>query len=112
MSAHARHLFKLLSGCTEDLGARVVEIAETRSVSYHAPDFFMEVLPREYRLVLLLSPDVAEMEDDQGMVQDATQQKYFRGSRYRGVWRVYVDNEKDVDRAMALVRQALVITGG
>ncbi|MDE2805352.1 MAG: DUF262 domain-containing protein [Gemmatimonadota bacterium] len=112
MSAHARHLFRLLSGRTEDLGARVVEIAETRSVSYHAPDFFMEVLPREYRLVLLLSPDVAEMEDDQGMVKDATQWKYFRGSRYRGGVAVYVDTEEDVDRSMALVRQALVMTGG
>lgn len=112
MSNRARHLFGLVSERTCELGRRVVEIAEPYSVSYHAPDFFMEVLPRAYRLVLLLSPEVAEIDDEEGVAMDATQWKYFRGSRYRGGVAVYVETDGDVDQAMLLVRQALVITAG
>ena len=112
MSDHARELFHLVSEQTRKLGGGVVEIAERHSVSYHAPEFFMEVLPRKYRLVLLLSPEVAEIEDDERIAMDATRWKYFRGSRYRGGVALYVDEPGDIDRAMRLVLQALVITTG
>ena len=112
MSHRALHLFGLVSERTRELGSGIVEIAEPHSVSYHAPDFFMEVLPRAYRLVLLLSPEVAEIEDDEGIAMDATRWKYFRGSRYRGGVAVYVETASDVGRAMPLVRQALVIAAG
>ena len=112
MSHRALHLFGLVSKRTRELSSRVVEIAESHSVSYHAPDFFMEILPRACRLVLLLSPEVAEIEDDEGIAMDATRWKYFRGSRYRGGVAVYVETASDVDRAMPLIRQALVIAAG
>ena len=110
MTEQARFLFRLISDRTQYLDGRIIEVAEGRSVSYHATDFFMEVLPRKYRLVLLLSPEVNEIDDDHGIAMDATQWSYFRGSRYKGGVAVYVGAPDDVGRAMPLVLQAFRIT--
>ncbi len=112
MSETARSLATLVGDRTRALDSRIVEVAEGSSVSYHAPDFFMEVLPRKYGLMLLLSPEVNEIEDHHGVAMDATQWKYFRGSRYKGGVAVNVGASDDLDHAMALVRQAFVICAG
>lgn len=57
MTTAARKLFDQLSPKLKELDAEVLELAEKKSVSYHAPVFFLEVLPRKHRLVLLLPLD-------------------------------------------------------
>ena len=55
MDATARQLFESLRTEVRKLDDEVIELAEQHSVSYHAPGFFMEVLPRTQWLNLLES---------------------------------------------------------
>ena len=110
MSERARALFEVVSDRTQALDASIVEVAEGRSVSYHGTDFFMEVLPRKYKLLLLLAPDLNEIDDDHGIAMDARRWKYFRGSRYKGGVVVYVGTPEEVDRAIPMIRHAFVVT--
>src|SRR5206468_6582895 len=47
MSEEARDLFEALRARLQKLDQDVTEMAETKSVSYHTPAFFLEVLPRK-----------------------------------------------------------------
>ena len=40
----------------------VIEAAERKSVSYHDPEFFLEVIPRKYGLVLVIDLDFNEVD--------------------------------------------------
>jgi predicted transport protein len=53
----ARELFELLRARTRELDDTIIEIAEQKSVSYRGPSFFLEVLPRKYRIYVLLALD-------------------------------------------------------
>jgi len=86
-------------------------VAEGNSISYHAGSFFLEVLPRAGRLLLVLAPEFNEIEDLNGIAQDATQWKYFVGSKYDGGVAISVRDAEDVTRSMPLIRQALEIVG-
>ena len=57
MSPTARQLFDLLRDQVKAIDADILEIAEQKSVSYHGPTVFLEVLPRKNRLALLLALD-------------------------------------------------------
>ena len=41
----------------------IIELAHARSVSYHGPELFLEVLPSKDRINLLLAVDFNEVED-------------------------------------------------
>ena len=111
MDGHARRLFSVLRDQIKGMEQGIVELAEGKSVSYHAGDFFVEVLPRAGRLLLLLAPEFNEVEDVNGIAMDARQWKFFVGSRYDGGVAVNVGDDKDVRRAMPLIRQALELVG-
>ena len=46
MSAESKALFEQLRAQVRALDSDVLEIAEAKSVSYHSPEFFLEVIPR------------------------------------------------------------------
>ena len=111
MDGHARGLFNVLRDRVKEMDPAIVEVAEAKSISYHAGGFFVEVLPRASRLLLLLAPEFNEVEDVTSIAQDATQWKFFVGSKYDGGVVVNVRDGKEVGRAMPLIRQALELVG-
>jgi hypothetical protein len=55
MSDDAKLLFAELKARIFEIDQNVLELAEPKSISYHGPHFFLEVLPRRYRISLLLA---------------------------------------------------------
>ena len=108
MSSSSRELFERFRVRVQELDDAIVEIAERSSVSYHGPEFFLEILPRKHGLNLLLAIDFNEIEDPTGLAQDATQWKFFVNAQHEGGVSLYVGDEA-IDIAMPIVRQAFVI---
>ena len=111
MDESARRLFETLRERVKGMDPAIVEVAEGNSISYHAGGFFVEVLPRAGRLLLVLAPEFNEIEDVSGVAQDATRWKFFVGSKYDGGAAINVRDAEDVTRSMPLIRQALEIVG-
>jgi len=111
MSPKARELFDALSEEVKSLGD-VIELAESKSVSYHAPYFFLEVLPRKYELILLLPLDFSEMDDPNKIAEDANEWKFIPNANYDGGVVVYVSEQEHIDAAILIVRQAFNTQAG
>ena len=84
MSSTAREIFENLRERIFKMASDVIELAETKSISYHGPSFFLEVLPRKHRLLLLLDLDFNEVDDPTGIAEDATQWKFFFYAQHQG----------------------------
>jgi len=110
MSAAARQLFDQLSPRIRELGPDILELAEGKSVSYHGPDFFLEVLPRKRRLTLLLPLEYGEVDDPTGLAEDATEWKFFVNAKYEGGVSIRVNEAADIERALPIIRQSLVLS--
>ena len=82
MTAVARELFEQLRAMILEMDSGIIELAESRSVSYHGPAFFLEVLPRKNRINLLLALDFNEAEDPNGIAKDSSQRKFFVHAQY------------------------------
>ena len=106
MSAEARALFQELRSHVLALDSDILELAEPKSVSYHGPVFFLEVLPRRYSLTLLLALDFNEVDDPSGLAQDATQWKFFIHARHEGGVFLSVRDFAAIESALPLIRQA------
>lgn len=106
MSAEARTLFEELRARVMTLDSDILELAEPNSVSYHGPSFFLEVLPRRYKLTLLLALDFNEVDDPSGLAKDATEKKFFVHARHEGGVSLSVWNTADIESAVPLIRQA------
>jgi predicted transport protein len=70
LSATARPLFEALRKKVQALDTDIIELAEKKSVSYHGPAFFLEVLPRKNRIGLLLPLEFNEVDDSEGTLSD------------------------------------------
>ena len=108
MSTTARELFDNLRDEILEIDHEVLELAEAKSVSYHGPSFFAEVLPRKHNLTILLHLDFNEIDDPSGIAQDATQWKFFFHAIYEGGVLVTVSSKDEIGSAAALVKQAHV----
>ncbi len=106
MSAAARQLFDLLRERVRTLDSDIIELAEQRSVSYHGPTFFLEVLPRKNRIGLILALDFNEVEDPSGIAQDASQWKFIVNAEYEGGVYIDVDGEADIEKVLPMIHQA------
>jgi predicted transport protein len=106
MSAEARALFEELRAQVLALDSDILELAEPNSVSYHSPGFFLEVIPRRYRLTLLLALDFNEIDDPSGLAEDATQWKFFVHARHEGGVALNVSNATVIESAVPIIRQA------
>jgi len=90
----------------------VIELAESRSVSYHAPYFFLEVLPRKYELVLWLPLDFSEVHDPNGIADDANEWKFIPNAKYDGGVLLYVSDQESIEAAIPIIRQACNTSAG
>ena len=106
MSSAARELFDVLREKVRLLDSDIIELAEQRSVSYHGPAFFLEVLPRKNRIGLLLPLDFNDIEDPSGMAEDTSQWKFIVSAAYEGGVHVCVTSEADIEKALPMIRLA------
>lgn len=110
MSAAARKLFEDLSPRVRAIDPSILELAEAKSVSYHGPGFFLEVLPRKRRLNLLLPLEHGEIDDPHGLASDATEWKFLFYAKYEGGVLLRVKEAEDVEHAMPIIRKAFLLT--
>ena len=106
MSAAARDLFEELRPRIHAIDNTILELAETKSVSYHSQGFFLEVLPRKHKLLLLLPLDHSEIEDPHGLSEDATAWKFLFYAKHEGGVLLRIKEEQDIEHAMPIIRQA------
>ena len=112
MSEKTRSLFEMLQAQILDLDANVVELAETKSISYFVDDFFVEVLPRRRALQLLLSLDFAECHELDDQATDASERSFVLHAKHEGGVVYVVRQERHLEGAMRLVRQAYELALG
>lgn len=112
MSTPARALFEQLREQIKQIDPAILELAEVKSVSYHGPGFFLEVLPRKQRLSLLLPLDHAEIDDPHGLAQDATEWKFVVNAKHEGGVLLRIKDADQIDHAMPIIRQAFVMVSG
>ena len=106
MSSDAEALFEALRKNVKSSFPSVIETAETKSVSYFDPEFFLEVIPRKRGLVLVVDLDFNEVESDDGLTEDASDRSFVMYARHQGGVIVHVKTLADVERAMVIVSQA------
>lgn len=106
MSAKARDLFEKLRVHVQALDSDVLEVAEPNSVSYHGPEFFLEVVPRQYCLTLILALDFNKIDDPSGLAQDTAQRKFIVYAKHEGGALLTVSDAATIEPAIPLIRQA------
>jgi uncharacterized protein with ParB-like and HNH nuclease domain/predicted transport protein len=112
MSAPARALFEHLRGMIKEIDPAILELAEAKSVSYHCPGFFLEVLPRKQRISLLLPLDHSEIDDPHHLARDATEWKFLANATYSGGVLLRIGSLDQINQAMPIIRQAFVMMSG
>ena len=106
MTPVARALFKQLRTRVLKIDGDIIELAEPHSVSYHGPEFFLEILPRKNRINLLLALDFNETEDPHGIAKDTSQRKFFVHAQYEGGVYLPMSSADDIEIALPIIRQA------
>jgi uncharacterized protein with ParB-like and HNH nuclease domain/predicted transport protein len=112
MSAEARALFEKLRPKVLEIDNDILELAETNSVSYYGNTFFLEVLPRRYKLTLLLALDFNEIDDPTGLIQDAAEWKFFVYAKHEGGAHLSVSDDATIGAALPFIRQAYTAAAG
>ena len=106
MTEEARVLFEQLRVEVLEIDSDIIELAEPQSVSYHGPEFFLEVLPRKYCINLLLALDFNEAKDPHSIAEDASQRKFFFYAEYEGGVNISIWSADDIELALPIIRQA------
>jgi uncharacterized protein with ParB-like and HNH nuclease domain/predicted transport protein len=106
MSEEARHLFQALRAEVLKIDTNIIELAEQKSVSYHGPAFFLEILPRKNRITLLLDLDFNEVDDPLDIARDASEFKFLVNAVYEGGVLISIREPEDIEKAIPLIRQA------
>ena len=88
----------------------IIAVQERNSACYYSRhhEFFLEVLPQQYGLKLLLDFDISEVDDPQGMAKDANEWKFIPLSTHSHSYGVVVDVGwvSQIESVMPMVRQA------
>lgn len=106
MSPDAQKLFSDLRERIRTAFPEVIEMPEAKSVSYHDPEFFVELIPRAQGLSALIDLDYNEVENPDDLVQDATTYKFVGNANYSGGVLMVLRNPDHVDRVMRVITQA------
>jgi uncharacterized protein with ParB-like and HNH nuclease domain/predicted transport protein len=106
MSEEARTLFDQLRVKVLEIDTNVIELAEQKSVSYHGPGFFLEILPRKNRITLLLDLDFNEVDDPSNIARDASEYKFLVNAVHEGGVLVSILDADDIEKSLPLIRQA------
>jgi uncharacterized protein with ParB-like and HNH nuclease domain/predicted transport protein len=104
--AGSRALFDLLRVQVLALGDDVVELYGQRSVTYRVYDFFVEIIPRKRRLLLMLNLDYEDCDDPTGRAVDATEYAFVVYASENGGVLFSVEESDHVVAALHLIRQA------
>ena len=102
----SRPLFDKLRAQIQGLGQDVLELFGSKTVTYRVYDFFVEVLPRKHRLLLLLNLDFAESKDPSGIAADATDNAWISNASESGGVSFSLRLETEISAALNLIRQA------
>jgi predicted transport protein len=106
MSEDARLLFDQLRVKVLEIDTNIIELAEQKSVSYHGPGFFLEILPRKNRITLLLDLDFNEVDDPINIARDASEYKFLVNAVNEGGVLVSILDADDIEKSIPLIRQA------
>lgn len=81
--------------------------ARERGIGYYTPYEFLEILPRQSSLLILLVGDYGEIDDPNGIVEDASERKYFHnsGDIEPGVF-LQIRDSSDITKAKPAIRHA------
>jgi predicted transport protein len=101
-----RPLFDQLRAQVQGLGQDVVELFGSKTVTYRVYDFFIEVLPRKHRLLLLLNLDFADCKDPSGLASDATDNAWISNASETGGVTFSLREAGEIPAALNLIRQA------
>lgn len=112
MGEDAMKLFTTLSGRIRAAFPEVIEMPEAKSVSYHDPEFFAELIPRAHGLSVLIGIDYNEVEEPDDLIQDATTYKFVGNANYSGGVLMVLRNPDHVDRVMRVITQARSLIAG
>jgi predicted transport protein len=99
-------LFGQLRAQIQALGQDVVELFGSKAVTYRVYDFFVEVLPRKQRLLLLLNLDFADCKDASGLASDATDSAWISNATESGGVTFSLREQAELPVALNLIRQA------
>jgi uncharacterized protein with ParB-like and HNH nuclease domain/predicted transport protein len=102
----SKALFALLRPQIVSLGDDVIELCGERSVTYRVYDFFVEVIPRKRRLLLVLNLEYEECDDPTQRAQDATENAFIPNASESGGVLFKIKNETHIGPAVHLIRQA------
>ena len=106
MTGRAKELFKELRPEILSIDTEIIELAEDKSVSYHGPAFFVEVIPRVHGFSLLLPLAFNEVADYGSIAEDTAQWKFIVNAAYDGGVLVSVSDSDGVKAALPLIRHA------
>jgi predicted transport protein len=102
----SKTLFDLLRPQVLALGEDVIELCGAKSVTYRVYDFFVEIIPRKRRLLLVLNLDFEECDDPTQRAFDATEYAFITHATETGGVLFSLDNTSHVAPAVHLIRQA------
>ena len=109
MNTVATALFDELRAWIKERFPLVIEQPTKREqgIGYYTPYEFLEILPRTSGLQILLVGDYGEIDDPSDIVEDASEQKYFRnaGDIEPGVF-MRIKDSSDIAKAKPAIRQA------
>lgn len=108
MSAESAALFSLLRPRLMALDPGVIEVPEATSVAYHAADgdFFLEILPRTHRLVVLLNVERNECSHMDDEVIDTSDRSFFLNAVNVAPTAYKLNSAAQLEGLMKLARQA------
>lgn len=106
MTPEATALFALLRNRLRIAFPDAIEMAETRSISYHDPEFFLEVIPRKRGLGLLVAIDYNEVDGPDGFVRDTSDYNFVVNATYQGGVLIHIRDSQHIDRALEVVGEA------
>lgn len=112
MTDEARLLFDTLQDRIKTDFPEVIEMPESKSISYHAQDFFLEVIPRKRGLSLLVGIDYNEVDGPDEKVEDTANYSFVTNASYQGGVLINLRDQDQMEHAMRVIVQAHTLISG
>lgn len=112
MTDGAKSMFDTLRSRIRADFPEVIEMAETKSVSYHDPEFFLEVIPRKRGLSLLIGIDHNEVDGPDENVRDTANYSFVTNASYQGGVLINLRDADQLGLAMRVITQARALISG
>lgn len=112
MGPNARTLFDALRDRILAVFPEVIEMPETKSVSYHDPEFFAELIPRANGLSVLIGIDYSEVDGPDETVRDTANYSFVTNASYQGGVLINLRGQDQLEQAMRVIMQAHTLAYG